>query len=220
LTEDLFKKALELNPKKDMAYVGVGWLHYKQRQDAQAEDLFRKALELNPKNDGAYLGLGFLYLRQGNFSQAEDLFRKSLEFNPKNDMAYAGLVFLYNVQGNHKLAEEYLKKAKELRMRYYLPSTVNNYRRVKEILDKRGIRLVCVQHPRRSVESLKKIFEDQHGIIFVDNEKIFEEAIEKDGYKEYFIDIFGEDFGHCTPKSNRLLAENIANVILKGVFDK
>ena len=78
--------------------------------------------------------------------------------------------------------------------------------------------MVCVQYPLCSVEPLKKIFEGQRGIIFVDNEKIFVEAVEKDGYKEYFKDIFGGIFGHCTEKGNRLLAKNIANVILKEVF--
>jgi len=32
--------------------------------------------------------------------------------------------------------------------------------------------------------------------------------------------MFGGDFGHCTHKGNRLLAENIANVIFKEVFSK
>ena len=72
----------------------------------------------------------------------------------------------------------------------------------------------------RSIESLKKIFEGQTGVIFVDNERIFKDAVKREGYKEYFKDMFGGDFGHCTPKGNRLLAENIADVILKEVFSK
>jgi lysophospholipase L1-like esterase len=32
--------------------------------------------------------------------------------------------------------------------------------------------------------------------------------------------MLGGDFGHCTPKGNRLLAENIAQTILKEVFHK
>ena len=68
---------------------------------------------------------------------------------------------------------------------------------------------------------LKKIFEDNaDGIIFVDNEKSFKGMVSKSSYKEYFKDIFSGDFGHCTDKGNRLLAENIANVILKEVFNK
>jgi hypothetical protein len=32
--------------------------------------------------------------------------------------------------------------------------------------------------------------------------------------------MFAGDFGHCTDKGNRLLAENIATVILKEVFGR
>jgi ABC-type antimicrobial peptide transport system permease subunit len=71
-----------------------------------------------------------------------------------------------------------------------------------------------------SIEPLKKIFEGEEGISFVDNEEVFKSAVLRDGYCKYFIDIFGGDFGHCTDKGNRLLAENIANVILKEVFHK
>jgi hypothetical protein len=70
----------------------------------------------------------------------------------------------------------------------------------------------------RSLEPLKKIFEGQSGIILVDNENIFIKAIQKDGYSAYFTDAFGGDFGHCTEKGNKLLAENIANAILKKLF--
>ena len=92
---------------------------------------------------------------------------------------------------------------------------------IKEILTKKGIKLVCVQYPMRSIEPLKKIFiGDEEGIIFVDNEKIFRDAVKKEGNTAYFKDMFSGDFGHCTYKGNKLLAENIANTILKEVFNK
>jgi len=57
-------------------------------------------------------------------------------------------------------------------------------------------------------------------LFFVDNEQVFKEAVKKAGYKEYFKDMFAGDFGHCTQKGNELLAQNIADVILKDVFKK
>jgi hypothetical protein len=72
----------------------------------------------------------------------------------------------------------------------------------------------------RNVEPLKKIFEQDESIIFVDNESVFKEALQKASYNEYFVDMFAGDFGHCTKKGNRLLAENIANTILREVFHK
>ena len=100
----------------------------------------------------------------------------------------------------------------------YRDLTISNYHKLKQILDKRNVRLVCVQYPLRSIEPLKEIFAVQKGIIFVDNEKIFRDAVKKWGYKTYFKDMFAVDFGHCTDKGNSLLAENIANAILKEML--
>jgi hypothetical protein len=64
------------------------------------------------------------------------------------------------------------------------------------------------------------MLEPYEGVIFVDNERVFKEALKKGEYRDYFSDTFAGDFGHCTEKGNRLLAENIANVILKEYFNK
>jgi tetratricopeptide (TPR) repeat protein len=90
-TEDALKKALELNPKSESAYLELGVFHQYQGQFLQAEDAFKKALELNPKNDDAYLELGGVYRSQDKFPQAEDAFKKALELNPMNDNAYVAI---------------------------------------------------------------------------------------------------------------------------------
>ena len=216
--EDSFKEAIEVNPKNGNACFELGRLYRDQDKFPQAEDAFKKAIELNPKNDDAYVELGWLYQDQYKLSQAEDLLKKAIELNPKNDRAYRSILILYEEIGKPELAKEYAEKTNRLRLGYYNPVTVNNYRKLKEILDRKGIRLVCVQYPMRNVESLKKIFEKDEGIIFVDNENIFKEALKKASYKEYFRNMFGGDFGHCTQKGNQLLAENIANTILREIF--
>ena len=77
-----------------------------------------------------------------------------------------------------------------------------------------------MQYPVRQLEPLKEIFEEYDGIIFVDNERIFKEALKKSSRTEYFEDMFGADFGHCTQKGNCLLAQNIADVIIREAFNK
>jgi tetratricopeptide (TPR) repeat protein len=211
-----------LNTSNYGAYFGLGSLYRDQKQLRLAEEWFKKAIELNPKKDGAYFGLGGLYHNQGQFQLAEECFRKSLESDlPDNKSdSYGALATLYGETGQSALAQEYYRKANELRLNVYNSMTTDSYHKLKEILDKRRIKLVCVQYPMRSVEPLKRIFEGQQGIIFVDNEKVFKDAVSRQGYKEYFRDVFEGDFGHCTDKGNRLLAENIASVILKEVFDR
>jgi hypothetical protein len=57
-------------------------------------------------------------------------------------------------------------------------------------------------------------------ILFVDNERIFQNAVARGSYQQYFVDMFAGDFGHCTPKGNRLLAENAADSILRDILGK
>ncbi len=218
--EDFLRKAIELNPENANAYVELGWLYRDQGEFSQAEDFLRKAIELDPKSDRVCVRLGWLYREQGKFSQAENFLRKAIELNPKNERVLGALSSLYEEMGKPELAKEYAEKANRLRSENYAAVTVNNYRELKEILDRKGIKLVCVQYPVRHVGPLKRIFEKDKGVIFVDNERAFKEVLKKSGYKEYFKDMFGGDFGHCTRKGNMLLAQNIADVILREVFEK
>ncbi len=183
-----------------------------------SDEPFKKAIEINADKDRAHTGLGYLYRDQKEFSQPEELFKKVIELDHRWDERRW---LLYQDMGEAEMAKAYKKKAEvSLRLNYYNSITINNYRKIKEILDKRGIRLVCVQYPVRSVEPLKRIFQGKEGVIFVDNEKVFMDVLRATNYQDYFVDMFGGQFGHCTPEGNRLLAGNIANVILKEVFGK
>jgi Tfp pilus assembly protein PilF len=219
--ESSFKKAIELNPKNDHAYVGLGTVFQSQfNKLSQAEDSYRKAFEINPRNELAALFLADLYRRRDLSSQAEDILKKALMCDPKNERVLGAMASLYEKMGKSKLAQEFAAKERRLRLENTAALTVKNYRRLKAILDRKGIKLVCVQYPVCNVEPLKRIFEKDGGVIFVDNERVFKKVLKKGSYKEYFIDMFGGDFGHCTPKGNMLLAQNIADVILREVFNK
>jgi tetratricopeptide (TPR) repeat protein len=218
--EALSKEALKLNPGNDLAYNTLGWAYCKQEKFILAEEAFKKAVQLNPKKVKAYTELGQFYQDQGKFSEAREIFSKVLELNPKNDHARAALPLLYQKMGKMELAQEYARQADRLKSEYYKPVTVYNYRKLRAILDNKGIKFVCMQYPVRNIEPLRKIFEgNEEGIIFVDNEKVFKAALKKDGRAKYFNDMFGGDFGHCTDAGNRLLAENAASTILQEVFN-
>lgn len=218
--EGYFKKAIKINPKNRKAYIGLGCIYRQQGKLDLAEKYYQKALELDPTEEWACSELLQVYKTQGRSSQREKILQRFIERNPENDWGYKTLEGFYRETGKVGLAETYASKLKELNPKEYSSLTMHNYRTIKQALDKRGIKLVCVQYPLRSVEPLKRIFASEGGVIFVDNEKVFAEAVEKDGYKKYFSDMFGGDFGHCTQEGNRLLAANIADVILKEIFSK
>ena len=219
--EEAYKKAIELNPRNVWAHIRLGEFYSRQEKFPQAEELFKKAIDMASRINRvnwAYQLLEECYIEQKKLQESEEICKKVIELIPTTDWAYAALALLYERRGEYKLAERYFRKTNSLRLRYYNPKVRINYLKLEEILSQRNIKLVCVQYPMRSIKPLKNIFRDKKDIVFVDNEQIFKQAIRQSNYDAYFSDIFGEDFGHCTPRGNRLLAENIAKTILKEYF--
>ena len=102
----------------------------------------------------------------------------------------------------------------------YCPDTKKNYEKIYHLTQKENISLIAMQYPMRDVSQLKKMLTSFKDIIFVDNEINFKNAVTQNGYDKYFTDMFAGDFGHATAEGNRLLAENVAQTILKEVFRK
>ncbi len=120
--------------------------------------------------------------------------------------------------GENGKAVAYMKKADELRKGHINSITQKNYLKLNDMLRKRHIKPIYMQYPLRSIDTLKAMLrsvDNFNQIIFIDNKGIFEKALSTGTYDEYFTDRFAGDFGHCTPKGNRLIAEHVAEVILK-----
>ena len=111
--------------------------------------------------------------------------------------------------------EKYARKTIALRRQYYNSVIRHNYRLLWQVLRRRGIGLVCMQYPLHRVDDLKRMFDSPEGIVFVDNERVFSDALRYGRYSDYFSDAFAGDFGHCTPSGNRLIASNLAQAVLK-----
>lgn len=157
-------------------------------------------------------------LKAGRLERAEELVRRSLARpGVRKGRAYAGLAELYRRKGDLKAARTYEQRARHLFEDEYSPRTARNYASLKRMLGERGTKLVAVQYPNRPLTSLKNLIPTTNGVLFVDNEQIFREAVGREGYDRYFVDRFAGDFGHLTREGNRLLAENVASVLLKAL---
>ncbi|MCX5701402.1 MAG: hypothetical protein NTW64_00240, partial [Candidatus Omnitrophica bacterium] len=156
--------------------------------------------------------------KQGNSDKLQELLGKILSSKIKDDRIYSFLAVNYKTRGDLESAERFFNEAETLRLNYYCPQTYYNYRRLRDSLAKKNIRLVCVQYPMRKIEPLKKLFGSPEMVIFVDNEKAFKEALGHSKYEDYFEDYFAGDFGRSTARGDELLAQNIAEVILKELF--
>ena len=216
--ERVCRLVLKKEPDNAPAWCYLGDAHLARGRWEKAEEAYRRSVELEPGNI-AFTHLMREYVRRRDFGKAEKFGRTLLSRQPDNPRLLGALAHCYQVWGKQELANYYYNESALRQCREYSVDTIKNYRRIKKILDDRGIPLVCVQYPMRNIKPLKKIFADQQGIIFVDNEAIFKAAVNRGEYRAYFIDCFGGDFGHCTPAGNRLLAKNIANTFLDTRFN-
>ncbi|MFH1640352.1 MAG: tetratricopeptide repeat protein [Candidatus Omnitrophota bacterium] len=216
--EEAFRTVVKINPANVGAYIELGGCLRDHGNIPAAEEAFKKAVEADPRCAGAYLELARHFRDQKKYSQAEKILKKAIELKLGHDEIYGDLAACYIEQGKYDSAEAYFRQADKLRSGNYNLETHYNYQRMRETLNKKGIKMVCVQYPMRKVDSLKEIFDSPEGILFVDNEKIFKDAVKAGKYEDYFADRFGGDFGHCSRKGNELLAKKIVDVLEKEYF--
>jgi len=214
--KEAMEKTIALNPESSGAYVSAGWYYQNAKDFPRAEESFKQAKHFGLHNEWAYTELAWLYQDQARLDKAEEVLLEGIRNMPESIRLYSALSLICDLMGKPEPAQRYAQEAEDLRQRHTV--TAQNYRKIKFVLERKGITLVCVQYPLRSLEPLKRIFDDQTGMIFVDNERVFKAALKNASYRSYFVDMFAGDFGHCTQEGNRLLAENIANTIIKEVF--
>ena len=219
--EKTFLEALRFARGEDVmwAYLELAASYKEKGEHREAEDYFKKAISSNPGSDTAYIEFGSYYQGKGDYLKAEEMFNKALEIKENNPEVYNYLGSLNQLLGRGEEAQRYFRREKFLRWQYKMV-TRNNYRKLKRIVLGKDVKLVCVQYPLRLVEGLKLMFDSAQGVVFVDNKEVFKEALKNGSYEDYFEDRFAGDFGHCSPKGNYILAENVAKSILKHLSDK
>ncbi len=190
----------------------------------KAEKAYEEQIEKSPADPEAHGALADIYLEQKNFESAQKQYTQQIQFHPNSASAYSKLAYLYRLAGKEKIAEALLKQgekvnpeAAEEKGKAPNSRTKKNYEQLAKILHRQGIPLLAVQYPVRSVRSLEQMLASIDGIVLVDNEKLFRDALAQGTYDEYFSDRFAGDFGHATPKGNALLAGHVADMILKEI---
>ena len=229
--ESIFRKILEINSRNYDLYLQLGSCYKAAGRLREAEGILTKAIEINPGESRAYFRLGCVYTMEARYQEAKQAWLKGLEKNPGNYYIRSQLEqdpeIIPSVTRSKEageISEEVLRletknfMERSDRLSFYKKATIDNYRKLRETVLQRGIKLMVVQYPCRNIRPLKNIFKDTEGIIFVDNEGIFKRALQQGTYSEYFWDRFGGDFGHCTRMGNRLLAENIAKSIIEAGY--
>lgn len=221
--EQLLLKVQKIDSANMAVQAMWGDLHFQKKEYTKAEKYLARAVELDPDlkyqvTIDACRQLIRVYLSQKKYVIIEQLFVQAQHLLIKDAELLRLQANFYRDKGKHARADTLLDQAEVLEFRQIGKLTIDNYRALKETVIAKGLKLVCVQYPLRNTRNLMNTFHSLDGIVFVDNNRIFKNELKSRPYSELFSDYFAGDFGHTTPYGNKVLAENIADVIIGEVF--
>jgi len=98
-TEELLKKAIEVEPTRLEAYSLLGVLYARQNRLGEAEAQFRETVARNPSSTSAGTMLGMLYDAQRRTAEAEAEYRRVLGLDPDAAVAANNLAWIYVASG-------------------------------------------------------------------------------------------------------------------------
>lgn len=188
----------------------------RRKEIKRAIEHYEMAVEEFPEEWILKTELAKAYVYNAQFDKAKEVFDSAESLFPKVRDTLFGVALSHWENGNFSLARKCVSELWGTHTNVI--NTKVNFNAMHSSLLNRGIPLVMVQYPMRPVEELKAVFLSNDNLYFVSNEYAFKEAVARESYDTYFRDRFGVDFGHCTEKGNRLLAENIARVLSEEVF--
>lgn len=223
--ERVFQRTLRMQPNFYSA-AQLGLVYAEQERYDEAEAMLRESLRLR-SCPFTWVELGRLLHELDRDDEAEQALLEAVELGDIDcgqreftwnqhlqdpNQPYIELSRLYQEQGDTERAYAVLQQIDND------PVLFANYRRLVEQVMARVGQLAVVQYPTLSPAPLRAMIPQREGLIFVDNEQNFEDALERDGYAALFIDREGVDFGHCTPAGHRLIARSLADAILETWF--
>ncbi len=112
--EELYKKAIDLDPQLAIAYTNLGNIRFRRNDEPGAEKLYRRALELDDRQPEAHYNLGYVMLERGFASRAVTYFESAIKSDPRFADAHFNLAMAYEALVDKARARIHWKRYLEL----------------------------------------------------------------------------------------------------------
>ena len=112
--EELYKKAIELDPQLAIAYTNLGNIRFRRNDEAGAEVLYRRALELDDRQPEAHYNLGYVMLERGYASRAVTYFEQAIKSDPRFADAHFNLAMAHEALSDRARARVHWMRYLEL----------------------------------------------------------------------------------------------------------
>lgn len=212
-----YEQALQHDPDLEWLYEDYFQVLYYGLKYPQAAQLMQRMLERFPQGEGGYRNLGKVYLQMKEYVKLKSVIEKAEQEIP-NDPVMLRLRAAYHLAlGQTDEAERYFDQYAKYEQKNVNSRTAANYKKLRDVVHHAGATLIASQYPLRDVAQLQAMLDNDGSVVYVSNEENFKTVVLQQGYGAVFTDQFAGDFGHLSDKGNRLLADQIAAVLLEIV---
>lgn len=196
--------AVYFPPPRMLWHLSMGETCAATERWAEAEKHLKAAIERRPREGAPMWLLSKVYRQTGQHEKEEQLRRQMLSANLRV-AEYYELAKLFRLTGDDAripaLFDEVVEK---------IPVLPANYQRLYALTEDHGVQLLVMQYPSFRLDILHKYAPPHPGVMFVDNEHVFD--ADPDGY--FFEPKFPFSFTHYTQEGARVLAESVADHVL------
>jgi tetratricopeptide (TPR) repeat protein len=112
--EELYSRAIRLDPTLAIAYTNLGNIRFRRGDEPGAEDLYRRAIETDPDQPEAHYNLGYVMLERGEATQATAFFERALAGDPRFADAHFNLAMAWEQLGERARARPHWKRYLEI----------------------------------------------------------------------------------------------------------
>jgi tetratricopeptide (TPR) repeat protein len=112
--QELYERALRLDPSLAIAYTNLGNIRFRRGDEAGAVTLYRRAIEVDPHQPEAHYNLGYVLLERGDAKEATSYFERALEGDPRFADAHFNLAMAWERAGDRARARPHWKSYLEL----------------------------------------------------------------------------------------------------------
>jgi tetratricopeptide (TPR) repeat protein len=148
--EQLYKRAIALNPAFVKAYLALGDLYYFRQNMEKSETVYRDLLRINPESVDALLALGKIYLYRGETVQLIETYERLLKNRPENPEVIYNLGIAYYNQNLYDRAIQLFQMA-------------GDQYRVSDAFYYLGVIFMKLNRTEEAVESFRRRIDLRHG---------------------------------------------------------
>lgn len=112
--EDLYRKAIDLDPRLAIAYTNLGNILFRKGDVVGAESFYAKALAIDDRQPEAHYNLGYVMLERGDAKGAAAAFEQAIERDSRFGDAHFNLAMAYEQLGERAKARFHWRRYLDL----------------------------------------------------------------------------------------------------------